>query len=83
MHRSCTDRSHRPVPADATGDDVNDDMTTTGKNADDSADRPADSATQPLSETDAAEAPRDVLEAEVDRLRNEIKRENRAHRKLV
>ena len=89
VRRSCTDRSHRPVPANATGDHVNDDTTTTGKSAKPaktakaSADQPTDDTAQPLSDTEPADASQDAVVSEVHRLRNEIKRTNRQHRKLV
>ena len=77
------------MPANATGDHVNDDTTTTGKSAKPaktakaSADQPTDDTAQPLSDTEPADASQDAVVSEVDRLRNEIKRTNRQHRKLV
>jgi polyphosphate kinase 2 (PPK2 family) len=68
---------------------VNDDTTTTGKSAKPaktakaSADQPTDDTAQPLSDTEPADASQDAVVSEVDRLRNEIKRTNRQHRKLV
>ena len=68
---------------------MNDDTTTTGKSAKPaktakaSADQPTDDTAQPLSDTEPADASQDAVVSEVDRLRNEIKRTNRQHRKLV
>ncbi|MFZ2549059.1 MAG: polyphosphate kinase 2, partial [Candidatus Microthrix subdominans] len=67
---------------------MNDDTTTTGKSAKPAktakapADKPTDDTAQPPSDTDSADASHKAV-AEVDRLRNEIKRKNRQHRKLV